>query len=81
MKFAIVDGERREALISGQRGVCPGCGAEVVAKCGRVKTPHWAHKSKSDCDSWWQNKGEWHRIWQDEFPKEWQEIWLSDTVE
>ena len=73
MKFAIVGGERREATISGQRGVCPGCGAEVVAKCERVKVNHWAHLSGKDCDGWHEPETEWHRMWKNQFPVDWQE--------
>ena len=73
MKFANVDGERREATRSGQRGICPGCGAEVVAKCGRVKVNHWDHFSGKDCDSWHEPETEWHRMWKNQFPVEWQE--------
>ena len=73
MKFANVDGIRCEATVSGQRGVCPGCGATVVAKCGRVKVNHWAHLSGKDCDNWHEPETEWHRMWKNQFPEEWQE--------
>ena len=73
MKFAEVDGVRCEATISGQRGICPACGATVVAKCGRVKVNHWAHHSRKDCDSWHESETEWHRMWKSKFPEDWQE--------
>ena len=73
MKFANIDGIRCEATKSGQRGICPGCGASVVAKCGRVKVNHWAHLSGKDCDSWHEPETEWHRMWKNQFPVEWQE--------
>lgn len=73
MKFANIDGIRCEATTSGQRGICPGCGSEVVAKCGRVKVNHWAHLSGKDCDSWHEPEKEWHRMWKNQFPLEWQE--------
>ena len=73
MKFAKIDGIRCEATKSGQRGICPGCGAKVVARCGRVKVNHWAHLSGKDCDSWHEPETEWHRMWKNQFPLEWQE--------
>lgn len=42
-------------------GTCPGCDAEVLSKCGEIKVWHWAHRSLVECDSWWENEGEWHR--------------------
>ena len=33
-----------------------------------------AHKSKRNCDPWWENEGEWHRTWKNKFPIEWQEV-------
>ena len=44
-----------------------------MAKCGKEKIWHWAHKSRSHCDSWWSPEGEWHKGWKEVFPDEWQE--------
>lgn len=73
MKFAIVNGERSEAVAS-FKGICAACGSPTVAKCGNTKIHHWAHKSKLDCDRWWENETEWHREWKNRFPITWQEI-------
>jgi competence protein CoiA len=73
MKFAIVDGERREPS-PGLSGICPGCSQPTLAKCGKEKVHHWAHKSKLDCDPWWENETDWHRNWKKIFPEPWQEI-------
>jgi hypothetical protein len=73
MKFALVDGEKVEAT-KGTKGICQFCGSDLTAKCGEVKTHHWAHKSNINCDSWWEKEGEWHRVWKNEFPVEWQEV-------
>ena len=73
MKFALVNGERREAqpkLI----GNCPCCGSDMIAKCDDVYAHHWAHKSRRKCDPWWENETEWHRNWKNQFPLDWQEI-------
>lgn len=69
MQFALVDGQRSEAL-PGLRGVCPICGAALVAKCGPRIIHHWAHASRRDCDPWWENETEWHREWKNYFPAE-----------
>ena len=77
MKFSLVDGNKVEAT-KGAKGVCPICGSELIAKCGEIRINHWAHKSKSDCDRWWESETEWHRSWKNNFPVEWQEFALSD---
>jgi hypothetical protein len=73
MKFARVDGERREAepCLSGK---CLVCESSMVAKCGDLRVHHWSHRAKRDCDRWWETETEWHRGWKNHFPKEWQEV-------
>lgn len=73
MRFALVDGQKTEALPK-MKGVCPHCESEMIAKCGRVKVWHWAHRGNPPCDPWWESETEWHREWKSQFPKEWQEI-------
>lgn len=73
MKFALVENVRSTAEPK-QRGVCANCGEEMIAKCGRTKAWHWAHKSREMCDPWWENETEWHRAWKAEFPDDWQEV-------
>jgi len=46
----------------------------MLAKCGEVRVWHWAHQTKRVCDTWWENEGEWHRAWKNQFPPSWQEI-------
>lgn len=53
-----------EAQTSGQRGVCPCCGDQVVARCGRINVWHWAHRRGPDCDKWSEPISDWHRDWQ-----------------
>lgn len=79
MRFALIDNERAEAT-SGLKGICPGCLNPVIAKCGSQRVHHWAHSSKKMCDSWWEPETEWHRYWKDNFPNEWQEIFLPDKL-
>ena len=73
MKFALVNGERHEALPH-LTGKCPACDQVMVARCGEVTVSHWAHKGRRDCDTWWENETEWHRTWKGQFPEEWQEV-------
>lgn len=79
MRFSIVDGEKAEAQPKA-KGICPHCQSEMLAKCGRVKVWHWAHKGNPPCDPWWESETEWHREWKDRFPKEWQEITHIDPI-
>ena len=75
MKFALVNGSRAEPQPKA-RGICSGCGAEAIAKCGSHIIWHWAHKSLAHCDQWWETETEWHRGWKNQFPAEWQEVVL-----
>ena len=77
MKFALVDYQKKEAG-KGLKGLCPICQQPVIAKCGKYKINHWAHKSLEHCDNWWENETEWHRQWKNTFPVEWQEIVAID---
>lgn len=72
-KFAIVDGQRREAE-RGLVGTCQVCGSPMIAKCGEQRIHHWAHKGVLRCDHWWEPETEWHRNWKNMFPPEWQEV-------
>lgn len=73
MLIAEVNGKRVHAT-KGTKGICPCCKAEVIAKCGEVKIAHWSHKSKKNCDSWHEAETDWHRMWKNYFPENWQEI-------
>ncbi|MEQ8401340.1 MAG: competence protein CoiA family protein [Roseibium album] len=77
MRFAVRDNQRIEAT-PGARGRCPGCGAEVIAKCGSRKIWHWAHKAQRHCDHLWENETQWHRDWKNRFPSDWQEVAARD---
>lgn len=77
MKLALVNGERQEPA-KGLLGNCTGCGQPMVPKCGPIKIWHWAHKTKCECDRWWENETEWHRAWKNHFPIEYQEIKHKD---
>lgn len=74
MEWALVGGVRQRALASGLRGKCPGCGGEVIGKCGEKLTWHWAHVASECSDLWWEGESDWHREWKSYFPDEWQEV-------
>lgn len=81
MKFALVNGVKSEPS-KGLTGICQCCGTAVIAKCGRFKIHHWAHKSLEHCDPWWENESEWHRMWKNYFPISNQEVvFISPTGE
>jgi len=54
MQYALVEGARQEAS-PGAKGLCPTCGAAMVAKCGPRVIHHWAHAGRRNCDPWWEN--------------------------
>lgn len=55
---------------------CPICGGRVIvkAKGSEARREHFAHKNGKECDRWNYDKSEWHRAWQNCFPKECQEV-------
>ena len=83
LRFANVAGEKCLPFPKG-RGWCPCCGGLLIAKCGQIKTYHWAHESKDDCDTWSEPIGPWHLWWQNlvrpEFVEVAKEIHRADIV-
>jgi competence protein CoiA len=79
MLTADVNGNRSRPL-PGAVGTCPFCQSEMIARCGEVRVHHWAHKSKLNCDPWWEPETDWHRNWKNEFPLRWQERILWDEA-
>lgn len=77
IRYALVDGEIREPT-SGLKGVCPGCGTKLTAKCGSLRIHHWAHQRRIDCDPWWEPMTQWHIDWQNKFPAAWREVIFRD---
>ena len=83
MRYAINPDDLFESRIEATpkaKGLCVGCKAEMIARCGSQRIHHWAHKNKAEqCDHWWENETGWHRNWKDLFPVDWQEIRHEDT--
>jgi competence protein CoiA len=78
-KYAMVNNKRTEAE-KGLTGVCPFCSSAMIAKCGNIRLKHWAHKSLSHCDTWFERETEWHRQWKNHFDASWQEFILENKT-
>ena len=78
-RYALVDGVKTDIYDAerGRSGICPICGEELIPRKGELREWHWGHKSGRKCDAWYEPKGEWHRWWQNNFEKRWQEFVLS----
>ena len=57
--------------------VCPQCDGDVVAKMGFKNVHHFAHKSKTQCDSWTEPMTAWHKGWQDLFASDYVEVIMT----
>jgi hypothetical protein len=77
MKYALASGQRVEAYAGG-KGMCPVCNGEVIAKCGKHRVSHWAHRGIRNCDSCAEKETDWHRAWKNNFPTECQEFIQHD---
>ncbi|HEY9000800.1 MAG TPA: competence protein CoiA family protein [Mucilaginibacter sp.] len=77
IRYAKVDGQLKEPT-PGSKGICPGCGNLLIAKCGSIKIHHWAHKQNLDCDPWWEPITQWHLDWQNNFAPTWREVIFQD---
>lgn len=62
MMYALV-GSGKAAARPGLAGLCPGCGAEMVPKCGDINRWHWSHAAGPDCDPWYEPESAWHLRW------------------
>ena len=79
MQYASLGGKKSMPTETGQRAECPGCGGEVLSKCGEIVIHHWAHLSGVDCDPWAEYETEWHRDWKNLFPEAWREVNIKST--
>lgn len=79
MLIAITETNKRiKVQEKGQRGQCPKCGSEVIAKCGQIKIWHWAHKATHGCE-WYSTESEWHRQWKSLFPENRIEVYVDQN--
>ena len=79
MRFALVNGGRVKPS-PGITGTCSVCDGELIPKCGRYVRWHWAHKSTINCDLWHESETDWHLVWKDCFPTEYQEVVHVDQL-
>jgi competence CoiA-like predicted nuclease len=79
MQFALIENEKVTPA-PGLHGTCPGCGSVMIAKCGKHRLWHWAHKGERSCDPWWETETRWHRTWKNYFAREWQEVIQRDQT-
>ena len=63
MQFALGPSGKRIRPQDAPWGFCPECGQYVKAHRGEIVTPHFAHESGVDCDTWAEHETEWHRAW------------------
>lgn len=82
-RYALVDGIKTDILDAqkGVPGLCPLCGQELRPRKGETRGWHWYHVEGRKCDAWYEPKGIWHRWWQDQFNKEWQEVSISKIID
>lgn len=66
--------------IKGEKYYCPVCKNEVRFKKGEIKSPHFAHITKMECDDWYE-MSEWHRKFQELFPEKYREVVITDGNE
>ena len=77
MQYALFEGIKTTPISTGQLADCPGCGTEVLSRCGEINIHHWAHLSGVDCDLWSEPETPWHRDWKNRFPEEWREVFIK----
>ena len=74
-----IKGEKIEVSFTGEKAICCDCGSEVHGRKGQIRAAYWKHPNNSDCDRWYEPITKWHIDWQNEFPKDYQEISLLDN--
>lgn len=73
------ENDKMEVSFSGQRAKCRDCHSLVIGRKGSFKIKHWYHKTKNDCDSWYEPITEWHLKWQNLFPEEFREVVIKNN--
>lgn len=82
MLFALDENGQRVNIKDSKKGnkyVCACCLSEVVQKKGNVKAWHYSHKSRKNCDDWYEMT-EWHKDWQNNFKEEHQEVVVKNEL-
>lgn len=75
MRYAFNEqNDKIEVSFSGEKAKCPCCNSIVIGRKGSFKIKHWYHKTKNDCDNWYEPITEWHLKWQNLFPIQYREV-------
>lgn len=83
MLFAVDHNDNRVHIndtISKLTYYCPCCGTELITKKGEIRQHHFAHKAHHECSDTWSKKYDispWHDEWQEQYPKDNQEVKVS----
>lgn len=78
MIYAVSETGERIRAARGVVGRCGMCEVQLIPKCGRIVTHHWAHKGK-DCDPWREPETEWHRYWKSLIPESCVEVTMQKS--
>ena len=69
--------------IKGEEYFCPTCGKPLIIKAkdpDAAVRPYFSHRPNTHCtDNWKYDMSEWHRAWQEKFPKQCREIVLENN--
>lgn len=80
MIYAVDPSGNKMRATRGASGRCPTCAEDLIPKCGRILTHHWAHRGQ-DCDSWREPETEWHRYWKSLVPADCVEVTIQRNGE
>lgn len=71
-----------EAILENKEGkyVCPICRGKLIVKNGHINAAHFAHESLNECDTFSSDMSEWHKAWQEIFPRRNREVVLERTL-
>lgn len=66
-----------EDSLKGEKYYCPCCGSELIQKKGTVNTWHFAHKTLTECDNWYE-ESEWCIKWVRLFDSDFREVIIKN---
>lgn len=56
---------------------CSCCEDSLILRKGNIMSPHFAHKSSVDCDTFTHDMSDWHKEWQLQFPEVTREVHIK----
>jgi hypothetical protein len=63
MLYALSQDNQKISASPNVDAVCPSCNESLIPKCGQIKVWHFAHKSDTSCDPWFEPESKWHLNW------------------